>query len=133
MRPLRSICFSLVFAALAITEGDAGAADTKLNLAKHRLSSAVASGDIPPQVSGPLYGYYPTRWRAMPSDAALLGDVLPIPAASPDTTRFVPAIPIEGAPPPRTIPKEPSSPPDKEPRSKESPLSSSIGRFGDDR
>lgn len=101
---LRFIVKLLVLGTFSVIAGNAGASDTKINLAKHKLSSAVASGEIPPQVTGPLFGYYPTRWRAMPSDTAILGDVLPVPPEAIDGTRFVPPIPVEGGPLPRTVP-----------------------------
>jgi hypothetical protein len=76
------------------------------------------------QISGPNYGYFPTRWRAMPEVSVLPADVLPIPV---DTTRKVPTISVEGAAPaeaprPKTpdVPKVPQAGP-------------SSGRFGEQR
>ena len=55
---------------------DAQAADPPITTVA-RWHDRLCPRDLTPQVTSPLYGYYPTRWRLMPADLVLLEEIPP--------------------------------------------------------
>jgi hypothetical protein len=63
-----------------------------------RWQDKLCPRDMTPQVTSPLYGYYPTRWRMMPADLVLHEELAP-PAVAPKKG----VVPSKGAVPPKGI------------------------------